>query len=115
MVQRFLTILLVSFLLHLVFGPEAVARTTGRPEATIRFRTCLAVNKPFKQDLKVQHTISVRCRVPQVCKSAYSRNLQVSGSLPAPVPCSNDSSRSAPAGADSAYILGLIYPFHGFL
>ena len=115
MLQRLLTILLVSLIVHLAGGPEAVAATAHPSGTTIRFRTCLTVNKPIKQDLKLEHNLSVRCRVPQVWKTGYPQNLNLSGSFPAPVASGYDSSRSAPAGADSAYILGLIYPFHGFL
>lgn len=115
MVQRFLAILLVFFMIHLVGGLEASAVTARQKEASAGFRPEPVVRKAFKQNLKAQHTMSFRCRVPQVFKTAYSRNIPASAFLPVPASCSNDSSPSAPAGADSAYILGLIYPFHGFL
>lgn len=115
MLQRLLTILLVTLGIHLSGAHRSFAATIQKPEQTIRLRSCLTVNKTPGEDPKIRPSVSVRPRVPQVSKTAYPRNPMLAGSVQGLVPCRSTGSPAPAEGAGSDYILRLIYPFHYFL
>ncbi|HEY1008309.1 MAG TPA: hypothetical protein VGD92_14045 [Sphingobacteriaceae bacterium] len=115
MLQRLLTILLVTLGIHLSGAHGGFAATIQKPEQTIRLRSCLTVNKTSGEDPKIRHSVSVRPRVPQVSKTVYPRNPMLTGSVQGPAPGWSTGSPTAAGGAGTDYILRLIYPFHYFL
>ncbi len=115
MLQRFLTIFLVTLGIHLSGAHGGFAATIQKPEQTIRLRSSLTVNKGGEKDPKIRHTVSLRSRIPQVSKTVYPRNPLLTGSVQGPVPDRTMGSPAAAEGADTDYILRLIYPFHYFL
>jgi hypothetical protein len=110
MLLRSIKILLLSLFIHLISGHEVLAASTQRSEISSSFR----INKPARQDLKLLAPFSIRCRVPQFSKTFQPRILHSAMSFTDPGTYFSYVS-VAPTRAESAYTLGLIYPFHSFL
>jgi hypothetical protein len=111
MLLRSIKILLLSLIIHVISGDEALAATIQRSDISTSFR----LNKPGKQDLKLLAPFSIRCRIPQFSKTFHPRILHAAVSFKDPGTYLAPVSGASYKRAESAYTLGLIYPFHCFL
>jgi len=116
MLQSLLKIFITSLFLIFVSGTGGYAAPSNSSQATISVGDTYRFSKDRnRHDLKLMHPGSLRCRIPQPQKSFCPKVfLKADYTAQEALPLFLSGSTSVFNSADSAYILGIIYPFHFF-
>lgn len=116
MLQGFFKIFFASLFLIFLSGNDGYATPGSSSTATIKVRDHYCFSKDNnRQDLKLMHPASLRCRIPQSPKPFCPKTfLKSDYTVPKAGTILLQKETGIYKSAGSAYILGIIYPFHFF-
>ncbi|HEY0900081.1 MAG TPA: hypothetical protein VGD90_12155 [Sphingobacteriaceae bacterium] len=117
MLQNFFKIFFASLFLIFLSGKDGYPNSGNSSKTTIKVRHSFLLYKDAnpRHDLKRMHLASLRCRIPQSPKPFCPKSfLRSDYTVPKAGTILLQKETGIYKSAGSAYILGIIYPFHFF-